>query len=905
MAGVRLSVIVTEKGSGEAVDYALCTLRADASKWAKSVITDEKGRAVFEGIEPGAYTAEVNFMAHTFKKRVDVGQAAEQTVKMSVDIDPNTLKEVVITAKEGGQMTSSSVIGRDAISHIQPSSFADLLELLPGGSAKDPQFASPQSIRLREADPISSYATSSLGTQFMVDGVPVSNDANLQKTPIATNIGNSFTSEGIDMRSLSTDNVEKVEIVRGIPSVEYGDLTSGLVKIERKRGSNNIDARFKADMSSKLFSLGKGFEWGAGTPGRFTLNADLSYLDAANDPRNTRQNYKRFTGSVRAQKQFGNPSGYNFRLGGALDYTGSFDNVKSDRDLNTGAGGPIETYKSTYNRFAASLDFRMQSGMERFFRSLDLTASFTSENDRIDRWKIVELGMDTPVCTALTPGRHDATIVPYIYESSLTVEGKPVYAYANLVSNWGFTPGNQDIGFKLGGNWSMSKNNGRGSIFDLSKPFSIDMNVRPRVFKDIPAINQGHIFAENNTTLRMGAFTARIMAGVRAMTLIGLDSKYSLAGSWKFDPRANVRIEMPAFNLGGQQFKTAIAAGWGRHTKFPTAEQLYPDPIWYDITEMNYWPSDPNLRRVVANVFKTDPTNFQLDAARNEKAEISLDLMWRGYMLSTTVFREDMTSGFRNSNLPYIYNYRLYDIAGIDQSALGGVPPDPANVPYTDEALIVAHNFVNNGSRTLKTGVEFTLSTPRFKAIATRFSVSGAYFRTRYQNSHPEYYKPSSSVGGKAYPYIGYYSNTDNYLRERFNTNFNTDTQVPRFGLIFSTSFQCVWFTGSQSQWRDPKPMEYVDNQGNRYPFTDASAEDGILQQLIRSYNQLSYRYNRVPFCMNINLKVSKTLYGDRITLALFANKLLDISPSYYSALGVKVRREVNPYFGMELNFKI
>lgn len=905
MAASRLTIRITEKDSGEAVDYALCTLRSEKSKTAKSVISDSNGCAVFDSVAPGDYTVEVNYMAHAYKKKIAVGGAGEQTVKMRVAIDPNTLKEVVITAKEGGQMTSSSVIGRDAISHIQPSSFADLLELIPGGSAADPKFGSAQTIRLREADHVASYSTSSLGTQFMVDGVPISNDANLQKTPVSSSIGNSFTSEGVDMRTLSTDNVEKVEIVRGIPSVEYGDLTSGLVKIERRRGGNNIYARFKADMSSKLFSLGKGFEWGAGTPGRFTLNADLSYLDAANDPRNTRQNYKRLTGSLRGQKQFGDPSGYSFRIGASVDYTGSFDNIKADRDLNDGKGGPIETYKSTYNRFAASLDFKMQSGLARFFRSLDLTASFTAENDLIDRWRIVELGMDTPVCTATTPGRHDATIVPYAYESTLTVEGKPVYAYANLVSNWGLETGNHDVGFKIGANWSMSKNNGRGSVFDLTRPFTVDMNVRPRVFKDIPAINQGHIFAENNTLLRLGAVTARLMAGVRAMTLLGLDRRYKLAGSWKFDPRINVRLEMPGIELGGAPLKTSFAAGWGRHTKFPTAEQLYPDPVWYDINEMNYWPADPAMRKVVANVYRTDLTNFDLDAARNEKCEITLDFSWKGYMLSTTIFREDMTSGFRNSNLPYIYAYRNYDITGIDQSALGGLPPKLEDVPYTDEAMIVAHNHVNNGSRTLKTGVEFTLATPRYKSIATRFSVSGAYFRTRYRNSQPEYYKPSASIGGKAYPYIGYYADTDNYLRERFNTNFNTDTQVPRFGLIFSTSFQCMWFTGAQSQWRDPKPIEYLDNQGNRYEFTDECLENGVLQMLVRSYNQASYRYNRVPFCMNINLKVSKTLYGDRIALALFANKLLDVSPSYYSALGVKVRREVNPYFGMELNFKI
>ena len=35
-------------------------------------------------------------------------------------------------------------------------------------------------------------------------------------------------SYGVDMREIPTDNIEKVEVVRGIPSVKYGELTSGL-----------------------------------------------------------------------------------------------------------------------------------------------------------------------------------------------------------------------------------------------------------------------------------------------------------------------------------------------------------------------------------------------------------------------------------------------------------------------------------------------------------------------------------------------------------------------------------------------------------------------------------------------------------------------------------------------------
>ena len=68
------------------------------------------------------------------------------------------------------------------------------------------------------------------------------------------------TSIAASIHAISTDDIESVEIVLGIPSVEYGDLTSGLVKVKRREGGRDLTARFKADMSSKLFSVGKGFE---------------------------------------------------------------------------------------------------------------------------------------------------------------------------------------------------------------------------------------------------------------------------------------------------------------------------------------------------------------------------------------------------------------------------------------------------------------------------------------------------------------------------------------------------------------------------------------------------------------------------------------------------------------------
>ena len=55
---------------------------------------------------------------------------------------------------------------------------------------------------------------------------------------------------------------------------------------------------------------------------------------------------------------------------------------------------------------------------------------------------------------------------------------------------------------------------------------------------------------------------------------------------------------------------------------------------------------------------------------------------------------------------------------------------------------------------------------------------------------------------------------------------------------------------------------------------------------------------------MNVNLKVMKKLYHDKVSVSVFVNKILDVTPDYYRN-NVLVRRNVLPYFGMELDFKL
>ena len=904
----RLEVTVTDAASGEALGYAVCSLRPkEGNGKERAAAADARGVCLLEGLKPGRFELRLLYMGHVFLQGELQLPAGLTRRRIRLDIDPVAIGEVLVTAAESKGPTSSSKIGREAIAHIQPSSIADLMELIPGGRATDPSFGAPQEIRLREAAPSSSanYATSALGTQIQVDGIPISNDANLQYSTSYGSIQEyANVNRGVDTRAISTDDIESVEIVRGIPSVEYGDLTSGLVKVKRREGGRDLTARFKADMSSKLFSVGKGFERkGRGDAERTTLNINADYLTAASDPRNPRQSYQRLTGSVRFGRHW-QGSAYRYSAGGSLDYTGSFDNKKSDQDLDNGLGGPVERYKSNYNRTQFAATFAVEARHRQFFHSLDLTASLSAEFDRIDRWRFVQTGSDLAKTWGTETGEYDAVIIPASYDATLLVDGKPFYGYAKAIAIFNADTERSRNTLRVGADWSMDKNYGRGLVFDVARPFSPQMDSRPRAYDAIPALHKLSFFLEDATTLALGDFRVEATGGVRAASMFNLGRRYTIQGKFYFDPRANVVVALPRFHVAGRNLTLRLGGGVGWHTKFPTMDSLYPDTEYFDFTQLNYWPANPALRRINLRLYTLDPTNYDLRAARNFKWEVRLDADWNDNQLSVTYFREDMTSGFRTTSDYRSFTFRDYDETAIDMEQLDG-PPSLDGIPYTEETRLGGYSRSTNGSRTEKSGIEFAFTSQRIRAIATRVTVTGAYFRTNYSNMHPEYLLPTSAPGGQTYPYVGYYFSTDGYLREMCNTNFLLDTQIPRLKLILSTSFQCMWFLGSRNTPVSAWPISYLDEDLVSHPFTAESAADGLLSALVRDSDPTLWRYVTTPFSMNVNLKITKKLYRDKMAVALFVNKLLDYTPDYHTSDGRHIRREVTPYFGMELNIKL
>lgn len=744
----------------------------------------------------GTYTLKISYIGYTpLTRRITLSG------DMSITLRPKrsgiALGEVTVTASESTGITSSSRIGRDAMAHLQPTSFTDLLELLPGGMSKDPDMSSVNSIALREtgvkgatgADVTNpDYAVTSLGTLFMIDGTPVNGDANLQTVGTTSDATSpdytrNTTNRGVDMRTISTDNIESVEIVRGIPSAEYGNLTSGLVNIKRIRRSTPLHARFKADEYSKLFYVGKGF----GIRGHeHVINADLGWLDSKSDPRNSLENYRRLTASARLSMRWVRPATVtSFSFGG--DFTGSFDNAKSDPDLSY---RKVDEYRSEYRRTSITSDFSMRFTHGSLLKGILINASGSYQNDRLTRRKQVAPQRASVAPTSMAEGVNDGSYLLGEYIADYLSDGRPINIFIKSRANGSLPLGSISNDWKLGVEYTFSKNYGRGQVYDLTRPLSASWTSRPRAYRDIPALQVVSSFIEEQATVPVRGNSVEIQAGARTISLVGLDRRYSLNGKVYIDPRANIVWNFPAIRIGDRKLRFLAAGGWGLTTKMPTVDYLFPQAAYNDFVQLNYYDvANPREHsRVSLRTYIDDATNYSLRPARNHKWEIRLGAELEGNRMSVTYFREKMNDGFRYSSYYAPYSYRKYDATAIDPAQLDA-PPALESLPYEDVTVLNGFRRATNGTRIDKEGIEFQLNTMRIPAIATALTVTGAWFRSTYSNSQMLYATVTDVVGQTPVSdmYIGLYDYRDGRVNEQFNTNFMLDTQIPKRGLIFTT----------------------------------------------------------------------------------------------------------------------
>lgn len=898
---------VSDADSGDAVPFASVVVSPGGAASA----TDADGR-FFLVLPRGRYELKVTCIGY---KPAAVVLTVDDAVDVSISIkeDATLLDEVVVTATESAGLASSSRIDRDAMSHLQPTSFTDLLELLPGNVTHTPDMGSANTIKLRETGTLgatgqategSDYTISSLGTLFVVDGAPINGDANMQSVP-GSDSGDpagkrDITNRGVDMRTISTDNIESVEVVRGIPSAEYGNLTSGVVSIKRIRRSTPLTARFKADEYSKLVSVGKGFVLGGHD---HVMNVDGGYLDSKVDPRNNLENYKRLTLSARLNMRWDRQQVETSWVTG-VDYTGSFDNSKTDPDLSYNR---VNEYRSSYNRVSLTSDLNLRLPGRTWLNHINVNTSVSYQSDQLTRRRQVAPQRASVAPTSMDEGEHDGRYLLGEYIADYRNDGRPVNIFVKAKAEGEAGPASFHNKYKVGVEWTFSKNYGRGQVYDLERPLSASWSTRPRAFSDVPALNVISSFVEDDAAVRLGGHALTVQGGLRTIQIAGLDSRYALSGKVYVDPRVNAKWELPAINVGERSLNLHIAGGFGLTTKMPTIAYLFPQAHYADFIQLNYYDvnNPATLSRISLRTYVDDVTNYDLRAARNTKWEVRLGAKLGKNTLSVTYFNERMASGYRYTATYRPYVYKRYDITAIDPSSLIA-PPALDGLPSETVTELSGYRVASNGSRLDKSGIEFTLTTARWSALATALTVTGAWFHSTYTNSMMLYDPVSDVIDGRrvADSYIGYYDYNDGRVNDQFNTNFMFDTQIKRWGLIFSTSVQCMWFVTTRKMWQNGVPASYIDvADGQLHPYDEASRADVLLQSLVKTYNDASFNRQTVPMALYVNLKATKQV-GKWLKIAVFANKLIDYLPDYTSN-GLTVRRTSEPYFGMELNFTL
>lgn len=867
-----------------------------------SSVTNEKGDATLF-LNRGRHHIILTHSNYQ-EKELDVNVDASKTLNIRLQaIDK--LEEVVMFSKESTGLTTKSVIDRKAMEHLQPSSFSDLMELLPGGLAKTPALSINNRPLIREnrgdmSNGPGQYDTSSLGVQFMVDGNIINSNADMQVSLDNSQFGYSpqareTATTGIDMRTISTNDIEKVEIIRGIPSASYGDLTSGLIKIERKIGASPLQARFKADGFSKQYYVGKGFK----VSDSWQINAGADFLDSKANPTDDFENYQRATASIRSVKKgflWSRPLEWR----SSIDFSTNIDAKKNDPDN----GVPdIDRYKQTRTRVSLTNNFVYALDPSSVFDKVILNTAIRQGFEKIDQTKLVQLSGPRSFSLATEQGENVGVFPALRYISEYSTEGKPLDITALLQATGNGNTFGVAHHYEAGLDWRFSKNNGRGLIYDMNSPYAATfVNSRPRPFNDIPASNLLAAFLGDQMSYAIDQHKFTLYTGLRFSRQLGIAPSYAISKKVFAEPRLNLQYNLPHLMINNFPLKTDVTLGYGQFYKQPTLLMLYPNREFWDYTQLNYYNNDAQYRYVNFMTYVQNTENKAIEAAKSIKKEIRLDLSYRNHTLFFTYFKENMTNGFRSMLHTVLHTYKQYDASQVDLSQWNN-GPDLNSTPYTVKQNMGEYAVTENGSETLKSGIEFGYSSPRIKAINTRFTLSAAYFKTQYRNSVPFLFKPTASIGPDGFPYYGIYRNDDGYVNSNMNYNLFIDTYLPSLDLTISASFQGSVFDRQRRDRRMAEPISYYGVDGIIHPFTEADKTDTYKQWLVRNVSVTDNVPTDYTFTVVGNLKITKSIYKT-IRTSMFVTRMFNYSAPYVFNNVTVYRRGLNtPYFGMELNY--
>lgn len=904
-----VSGVVVEAGGGAPIAGA--TVRAVGAT-TRETTSDSLGRFVIGGLPAGRAeltVRRIGLAPHTRPLVLVAGDTARVVVRLGAN--PLRLDGVVVTAREtgGADGGTASRIGRDAIEHVQASSLADVLQLVPGQLAANPTLSDARQVVLRTALPLSGDVAggvaadaariAALGTAIVLDGVPLSNNANLQTDLAILNAPagtlppfSSTAGRGADLRLIPADNVQEVEVIRGIPSARHGDLTAGAILVTSRAGARAPELRVRANPTMLEASGLAG--WGAGAVRGVSVDGNL--VASQDDPRSTESRFTRgtmqlaWTGGWRPTRDGTSAVTANTRarLWSTLD-----EQRRAPDDLR------YQRVRSARDR-GARLDLNgAWRGVGPARPSLAWTASATLSEQRSGHQELV-----TRDIYPVTGATRDTTVVAAFgrseYLSRVNVDGRPRSYYARLEGARAATAVGAGHRLLAGVEWRRDGNAGAGRLFDATEPPRQNYLAgdRPRRYDDVPALEQLALYAEDRVSATLLGRAADVQLGLRADRFGA-----SHVGAGDFGTVVAPRLNA-SWSLVPASARTVLRAraGYGVTAKAPTLAQLHPGPRFFDLVNLNYFAQHPAERLAVVTTRVVQPSAEGLRAPRAAKRELGVEWARSGAAASLTGFAERTTRAFGTTRLPIVLPVERYRVAATP----AGRPPEIEATPFRVDTLISAYDVPRNTRAIDTRGVELALDLPEWAPVRTALNLNAAWTRTRATDAGLDV-EVDRVLGATAPSRLAVYPGGGGVEAEQLVTSVRLVHRAPAVGLVGSLLVQTVWTQADRPLGRDLQLVGYLDRAGRIVPLTPEQAASPEYRAIQRAYLPSALLWERRPPLTLVNLRLTKALPGGT-QLAFYANNALADRPLYQprrtlSAGQVRAFEQRNPplFFGVEL----
>lgn len=848
---------VSDSDTGEALTGVVISIE---DLWA---VSDENGAFTFPKLQSGKYIIKASLLAYVdYIEEIEINS---DLVIPDIKMKASSLKldDVVVTAKlESSRTGTTRNIGRDALNHLQISSMTDMAALMPGGKTSNPDLTTKNAFTIRGSG--SAAGNAAFSTAVEVDGVRMGNNASMGGM------------SGVDTRSIAVDNIESVEVISGVPSVEYGDLGSGIVLIHTKKGRTPLTVNFSVNPRTYQASVAKGIELPKNSG---VLNISAEWANATKKLTSPYESYTRRELRLNYSNTFAKV--LRFELGVSGNLGGM--NSKDDPDAFVG-----EYTKVRDNSLRANTSLLWQLNND-YITSLRLEASFKL-NDNLSHEHLYNSNASKlPAVYSESKGYYLAHLLPSgSYFSDRMEDSKDMDYGVSLKYLWNRRFGNFKSNLKAGIQFRSNGNIGRGEYY--LDPELAANGYRPRPYYIYPFMNTLSPYIEESFTFPFGL---ELTAGLRGDMVSVKGSQYKNLNS--ISPRLNAKWKI--------NNKLTIRGAWGIAEKLPSFFILFPKQEYLDIlTESS---QDEYYYYTYPYTIQYNPN---LKWQRNENSEIAIDANIWDVNISLV--------GFYNiTHNPYEFNNGYSPLAYKKVNDKG---------EKLNDRTFVNTKIQDNGMPIYRSGLELTADFPEISPIKTSFRLDANYSQSYNSDSGDYYYYNQgwshTKLANRKYPYVGVYPNGGNSnlmikgkKTSSLDLNLTSITHIPEARLILTCRLEASIFsrsinipTGSTEVLYPDYFLDVEDEYPTLHPFTEAQRTlPEFAALVIRPSNDALFLQDGYGAYASANISVTKEI-GDKISFSFFANNFTNSRPYVVSmATGVGAIFTPSFYYGLSCRIKL